>query len=75
MQQANPIRRGFLGEWAFLLDGSEPTARRNWYAICPDCGERVQHPPHWPNGAATRKNTKDALYRHRRKHRPGLVGR
>lgn len=77
MQKANPIRRRFLGHWAIPLDGSPPRPNDGWVADCPECGEQVRwRDGHMFNARATRKNTKDALYRHvQQEHGPGSVGR
>lgn len=74
--KANPIRRRFLGDWALVFDAGA-VAHRGWVAVCPECGEQVVHRAAHPHYAqATRKNTKDALYRHQQEqHKPGSVGR
>ncbi len=79
MQKANPVRRGVLGRKVAFAAGAglHSPGRRVWFAVCPECGDRVMHPGGYPHYARpTRKNTKDALYRHRQQqHEPGLVGR
>lgn len=60
------------GQWAWALETSQVRAIRQWCAACPDCGTEVV----WRGSPPTRKNTKDALYRHRReRHGLGSVGR
>lgn len=72
----NPIRRRATGHWSWVAGTTRVRARRTWVGVCPDCGEEVR----WSGGlygsGRTRKNTKDALHRHRvERHRLGLVGR
>jgi hypothetical protein len=78
MQQANPFRRGVLDmETVFAAGaGVYSEGRRVWYATCPECLKKVMHPSSGSYSRGTRKNTRDALYRHsQQEHRPGLVGR
>lgn len=70
------IYRRFRGEWAWVAGADQTHARERWYARCPDCGEEITYRPLYPATEATRKNTKDALHRHRReRHGLGSVGR
>jgi hypothetical protein len=70
MHTPNPVRRRFLGNWAFVVDTGASVARRSWVADCPTCGEQVRGGSY--DTAGTRKNTKDALYRHvQQHHQPG----
>lgn len=75
MLKTNPIRRSFEGEWAWVAGTDRVIVRRHWVADCPECGEKVT----WSGAgwtSRTRKNTKDALYRHvQEHHKPGSVGR
>lgn len=48
----------------FLFRGSQPLPV--WFAGCPRCGDEVHGGRAYPWGPTTRKNTKDALYRHLR---------
>lgn len=74
--KANPIRRRHIGAWSLHLDGSPARPTRGWVATCPDCGQQVRWKGDHFNSRATRKNTKDALYRHvREHHKPGSAGR
>lgn len=78
MPRANPIRRGHVNEVvALAIAGLSTSDQKAWYALCPSCGDRIMHQYSYPHYArATRKNTKDALYRHlQEEHKPGLVGR
>jgi len=78
MAEGNPIRRGHVDPtFALAVVGLSTSDEKAWFAICPTCGDRVMHRYSYPHYArATRKNTKDALYRHtQQEHRPGLVGR
>jgi cytochrome c5 len=78
MQKVNPIRRGRVDQkTAFAAAGVHSPGRRVWFAVCPTCAAKVMHRPHaGRHSYATRKNTKDALYRHQQEHhKPGLVGR
>ena len=77
MLKPNPIRRRHMGDWSWVLGGGNPGAVREWVAVCPECGAEITHHRGHPDYArATRKNTKDALYRHvQKEHKPGSVGR
>jgi hypothetical protein len=66
MQKANPIRRRRSG-WGY--GQGKARALRAWLAACPICNKEI-------GGLRSRKQAKDALYRHTQKqHKPGLVGR
>ncbi|GAA0494723.1 hypothetical protein Ade02nite_19830 [Paractinoplanes deccanensis] len=73
MPTTNPIRRGHLDkDWGWSYGGGKVHPIREWYAVCPDCGDVVR----CTGQRGTRKAAKDALYRHRQKqHAPGSVGR
>ena len=73
----NPIRRGHVDRAeALTLAGLSTSDCKDWYALCPECGDRVMHRYDYLRARATRKNTKDALYCHiQQHHRPGSVGR
>lgn len=76
--KVNPIRRGQVTqEVAFAAAGVHHPGRRVWYATCPTCSATAMHRPYvWYSSQTTRKNTKDALYRHvQKEHGPGSVGR
>lgn len=78
MQKANSIRRGHVDpDFALAVAGVSTSDEKAWYALCPTCGSRIMHRYSYPHYArATRKNTKDALYRHvQKEHGPGSVGR
>lgn len=65
MATENPIRKRRIG-WGYAVGRAR--ARYGWVGICPDCA--------WTTpGAHTRKQAKDGLYRHRKQHEPGSVGR
>lgn len=80
-ETANPIKRRARGAWfsAIRMDEQPEPAKayREWVALCPHCGDEVTSKSGYPHYArATRKNTKDALYRHVQEHHmPGSVGR
>lgn len=79
---ANPIHKRTAG-WALLANGSSrPLRLRRFGATCPDCEAEVTQGGAYGGGIATRKQAKDALYRHRSKggifgcpkFSPALVG-
>jgi hypothetical protein len=78
MLKTNPIRKGHVDQvFALAAAGLSMSDEKVWYAVCSTCGDRVMHRYSYPYYArGTRKNTKDALYRHgQEEHRPGSVGR
>lgn len=60
------IYRRLIG-WGYSK--GKARALHGWVAKCAACGENITR-------LASRKNAKDALYRHvQKEHRPGSVGR
>lgn len=62
---SNPIRKQ-RGRWLVMaITGERVRERGTWYAVCPDCDERVDIARYrWE--ATTRKQAKDALHHHRK---------
>lgn len=64
--RANPVRKVHsIGAWITDIGTGVSRPFRVWVAVCPDCGEQVRWRGGYPGTGRTRKNTKDALHRHR----------
>jgi hypothetical protein len=62
---SNPIRkqRGRVATTVNTMTKVRVNAK--WYAVCPDCDERVHGTPSRYDVRTSRKTAKDALHRHR----------